>query len=114
VELDRIIGPDLTGELPELIAEIRETGPRVAVVGYYDGPEGAETAFTPCLPLFDVMTERLERLAAGDPGLIVVDATPVLPSPRLELFDADGVHPSPAGSALIGQALARAIERAEG
>ncbi|KIT15345.1 SGNH/GDSL hydrolase family protein [Jannaschia aquimarina] len=106
---DQLIGPDLTGVIPDLIARIRDTGSRAVFVGYYDGAEASPTGFTPCQPHFTVMNERLSRLAARDPGLIFLDAGNVIDPARTDLYDRDLTHPSPEGSRLIGEALAARI-----
>jgi lysophospholipase L1-like esterase len=110
---DALIGPELGGGLPALVARLRAGGAKVAVVGYYDGVAGAPTAFTPCQPEFDVMNRRLAKLAAGDPGLVLVDAGEAIDPADLSLYAPDRVHPSPDGAARIGAALARAMRTAE-
>ena len=104
--LDRIIGPRGGGALPALLADIRATGSRAAVVGYYDGLAGAATGFTPCQPLFDEMNRRLARLAARDPGLAFLDAGDVIDPTVRGHYARDRVHPSAEGSRRIGTALA--------
>ena len=110
---DALIGEDLTGDIPDLIAAARATGARVAFVGYYDAARAAPTAFTPCQPAFDVMNARLARLAARDPDLVFVDAGTAIDPGDLTLYDPDRVHPSPDGAMRIAGALARAIRLAE-
>jgi lysophospholipase L1-like esterase len=110
---DALIGPDLDGEIPALIARLRMSRTRVAFVGYYDAARAAPTAFTPCQPEFDAMNARLARLAASDPGLVFVDAGDVIDPSDLSLYDPDRIHPSPDGSLRIAAALARAIRMAE-
>ncbi len=113
VTLDGLIASDLTGDLPSLVARIRATGARVAYVGYYDGAEAEPTAFTACQGAFDLMNARLQELAARDAGLLFVDAGTVIDTADIGLYDGDRIHPSPRGSATIGRAIARAIERFE-
>ncbi|WP_371156669.1 SGNH/GDSL hydrolase family protein [Jannaschia sp. 2305UL9-9] len=104
---DGLIGPDLTGDIPSLIAGIRATGAKVAFVGYYDGAEAAPTGFTPCQPEFDIMNRRLGALAARDAGVLFFDAGEVIDPGDTGLYAGDLVHPSPRGSAVIGVELAR-------
>ncbi|MEL6586773.1 MAG: SGNH/GDSL hydrolase family protein, partial [Pseudomonadota bacterium] len=75
---DGLIGPDLTGDIPNLIARIRATGTRVLWMGYYDGAKASPTGFTPCQPEFDIMHRRLSQLAARDPGIVFFDAGDVI------------------------------------
>ena len=109
---DAIIGDDLAGELPDLIARIRASGARVAYVGYYDGFAGDATGFTGCQPQFDVLNARMARLAARDPGVVFFDAGDVIDRTDRGLYGRDRVHPTPRASALIGAALADTIGRA--
>ena len=109
---DALIGPDLTGEIPALIARIRRTGAKVGFVGYYDGAEASPTGFTPCQPEFDIMNRRLARLAERDPGLVFLDAGEVIDAGDRTLYAPDLVHPSPRGATLIGRALAAKMRQA--
>ncbi len=111
---DGLIGPDLRGDIPTLIARIRATGARVAFVGYYDGAAAAPTGFTPCQPEFDIMNARMVRQAARDPGVVFLDAGDVIDPADRGLYAGDLVHPTPRASFRIGAALARAIRSAEG
>lgn len=111
---DGLIGPDLAGDIPALIARIRADGARIAFVGYYDGAEASPTGFTPCQPEFDIMNARLAQVAARDPGVVFLDAGDVIDASDPGLYAPDLVHPSPEGSARIGRALAQAILSAEG
>ncbi|PWJ21982.1 SGNH/GDSL hydrolase family protein [Jannaschia seohaensis] len=110
---DGLIGPDLSGDIPELIARLRARGARVAVVGYYDGAEASPTGFTPCQPEFDVMNRRFDALAGRDPGVVFLDAGDVIDPRETVLYAPDLIHPSPRGAALIGAALAQRIRAAE-
>ena len=103
---DALIAGDLTGAIPRLIADIRATGSRVAFVGYYDGAADEPTSFTPCQGAFTVMNTRMVRLAARDAGVLFLDAGDVIATARLDLYDDDRIHPSVAGSRVIGEALA--------
>ena len=106
-----LIGPDLGGALPNLITTIRAAGPKVAVLGYYDAARGEPTGFTACQPQFDVINARLTRLAAGDQGVVFLDAGTVIDPDDPSLYAPDRVHPSPKGAGRIGRALARLMAR---
>ena len=107
--LDALIGGGGGGALPALVADIRRSGARVALVGYYGNPRGARTSFTACGPVLERLDARLAALAARDSGIVFVDAGGAIDPARRGLYDADLVHPSPEGSARIGRALARAM-----
>ncbi len=107
------IGPDLTGEIPTLIARIRAAGAKVAFVGYYDGAEASPTGFTPCQPTFDIINTRMTQFAARTPGVTFFDAGTVIDSSDRSLYADDLIHPSPRASAIIGRALAQAMLAAE-
>ncbi|CTQ48343.1 SGNH/GDSL hydrolase family protein [Jannaschia donghaensis] len=111
--LNGLIGPGLTGDIPTLIARIRATGAKVAFVGYYDGADAARTGFTPCQGAFDTINARMTRLAARDAGLLFFDAGDVIAPSDRSLYARDLIHPSPAGSAIIGRGLADAIRAFE-
>lgn len=110
---DGLIGPDLRGDIPALIARIRVSGAKVAFVGYYDGADASPTGFTPCQSEFDIMNERFTRLAATDDEIVFLDAGDVIDTGDLGLYAPDLVHPSPRGSAVIGAALADRMRAAE-
>lgn len=104
---DGLIGPDLSGDIPALIARIHATGAKVAFVGYYDGAEASPTGFTPCQPEFDIMNARMTQLATQQQGLLFFDAGDIFDTSDVGLYASDLVHPVPRGSALIGTELAR-------
>ncbi|MGC1261848.1 MAG: SGNH/GDSL hydrolase family protein [Jannaschia helgolandensis] len=105
--LNDLIGPGLTGDIPTLIARIRANGSMVAFIGYYDGARGAATGFTPCQGAFDIINARMTQLAAQDAGMLFFDAGSVIDAGDRGLYAPDLIHPSPRGSAIIGQALAQ-------
>ena len=109
----RLVDDRLRGALPALVAAIRASGPRVAVVGYYDAAAAEPTGFTACQPQFDAMNARLARLAATDVGIVFLDAGEVIDRTDLGLYARDRIHPSPEGAARIGRALAARIAAAD-
>ena len=110
---DGIVNDRLRGDLPALVARIRSTGAKVAYVGYYDASRDGTTGFTACQPAFDAINARMTRLAARDPGLLVLDAGTVIDPSDRGLYAADLIHPSPRASAAIGRALGAAMAAAE-
>ena len=111
--LDGIVDADLNGDLPNLIARLRASGAKVAYLGYYDGPAGARTAFTPCQPAFDTINARMARLDAGDAGFLFFDAGTVIDPADRDLYAGDLIHPSRQAAARIGTALAEAMRTVE-
>ncbi|MBM2575119.1 SGNH/GDSL hydrolase family protein [Jannaschia sp. Os4] len=107
--LDRLISPALTGAIPSLVAEMRATGSRVALMGYYPGLAGRVTSFTGCTPVLTELDRRLARLAARDAGIVFADSGDVIrPAVRAD-YAADAVHPSAQGSARIAGVMAGAM-----
>ena len=111
--LDGIVDERLNGDLPALIARLRAGGARVAYVGYYDASTAGVTGFTACQGAFDAINARVARLAARDPGLILLDAGRVIDRTDRALYAGDLIHPSALASARIGRALAQAMAAAE-
>lgn len=111
--LTGLIGPNLRGDIPTLIARIRATGAKVGFVGYYDGAQAGPTGFTPCQGAFDTINARMTQLAARDPGLLFFDAGDVINTADTGLYAPDLIHPSPRGSAVIGRNLAEAMRAFE-
>ncbi|SDY79675.1 Lysophospholipase L1 [Jannaschia faecimaris] len=111
--LNGLISPGLGGDIPDLIDRIRSTGAKVAFVGYYDGADAASTGFTPCQGAFDTINARMTQLAARDAGLLFFDSGTVIDTADRSLYFRDLIHPSPRGSAVIGENLARAMQEFE-
>lgn len=105
--LDGLIAPDLSGEVPTLLAEIRTSGAEVLWMGYYASARSGQ--FAGCRPYLVEYDARVARLAEQTPGLSFVDSEAVMDADDRSLFAFDGIHPSPKGARLIGAYLARAI-----
>lgn len=111
--LDELISADgQNGEIPQLVQRIRADGARVVALGYYQLPSfGEPDGF--CGERLAMLGERIERMAALDPGVIYVAmADEVDPTDRAA-YDRDAVHPSARSSARIGKRIADAISNAE-
>lgn len=108
-----ISGDGTRGAIPELVATAREDGARVAWVGYYDLPEGAEFGFDRCDDELLVLRERLAAMADADAGVIFVDASDAFSADQLEMYDEDRVHPSVEGGRAVGALVADAIRTIE-
>ena len=108
--LDQLISADgRSGIIPDLVAALRERGSQVIWADYYTSPRFAGTA---CVGPYDEKEARLGRMAATDPGVILVDMEDVLPSAQSVLFASDRLHPSAEGSSRIAGLVAGAWRKA--
>ncbi|WP_299728079.1 SGNH/GDSL hydrolase family protein [uncultured Tateyamaria sp.] len=105
--LDGLLAPDLTGEVPALLAEILSSGAKVVWMGYYASPRSGP--FTGCRPYLVEYDARLARLAKQTPGLTFIDSEDVIDPGNRRQFAFDGIHPSPTGARRIGTYLARSL-----
>ncbi len=113
--LNEMIGADgLTGQYPDFVRSVRADGSRVLLMGYYAAPQGADTAFTPCIDELTALNDRLAQMAAALDGVYYASATEAIDPADRTHYDRDLVHPSAEGSRLIGLQLAQAIRAAEG
>lgn len=110
--LDQLITADgAAGILAELAATVTNTGAKLAIMGYYRLPPDAPD-FDGCGPWLESLSARQARLADANPAVHFVDASAVVDGTDLDLFFRDRVHPSVAGSAVIGQHIAEALRDA--
>lgn len=106
--LDEMISPGLEGEITDFVQPLIEDGTEVIYLGYYDAPVGGNE-FSPCQPVLDQLETRMRALAAALDGLTFVSGADVIESSNGAHYDSDRVHPSHAGSALLGELVAEAI-----
>lgn len=107
--LMRLISPDgQRGAIPALVADLRARGSRVVWADYYTSPRFAGSG---CAASYRELELRLARMAAGDPGVVLVDMDDVFSARDLSLFAPDRLHPSRAGSARIAGLVAGALSR---
>ncbi|WP_254682449.1 SGNH/GDSL hydrolase family protein [Phaeobacter gallaeciensis] len=107
--LDRLISESGTrGAIPELVAELRRRGPRVVWLDYYTAPRYAGTT---CVAPYRILERRLDRMAAADQGVTVLDLDSVFRPDDLSLFSRDRVHPSRRGSGRIADLVAPVLVR---
>ena len=95
------------GAIPKLIARAQSTGAKVLWTGYYRAPNSG--SFQGCRPGLVEIERRLARLARTTPGAFFLDSEDVITPRGPSLYAADATHPSPKGSAVIGQYLAQTI-----
>lgn len=107
--IDRLITTDGTsGAIPELIDRAISDGTRVAWIGYMI-PLPTADAFRDCVGEFRSLADRLRALDARVEPMVFVDGAQVGTGSDAELYAEDGYHPSPAGSAALGRAVAARV-----
>ncbi|MFV1568028.1 SGNH/GDSL hydrolase family protein [Phaeobacter sp. JH20_02] len=109
VELDRLISASGTqGAIPELVSDLRRRGSRIIWLDYYTSPRYAGTV---CVAPYQILEERLARMAAADAGVTLLDMDAVFRPDDLSLFAPDRIHPSLRGSDLIAGQVAPLLRR---
>lgn len=107
--MDRLISEDgVWGEIPALVAGLRSKGAQVVYLGYLRSP-GFGSPIEHCRPAGDELDRRLARMAATDPGIHFVSIADLVPYGDTGYHAIDHIHPSPKGSAAIGQRIADVI-----
>jgi len=96
------------GAIPKLIARAQSTGAKVLWTGYYRAPNSG--SFQGCRPGLVELERRIATLAQATPGVFFRDSEDVITPRDPSLYAADATHPSPKGSAVIGQYLAQTIK----
>ena len=109
--LDAIISADgTTGAFPTFVGQVAGRGTQVLVIGYYPiSDQGGP--FAHCRTELDELAARQSKMADLLPSVIFVDSGRVIGSGDTAAYSPDLVHPSPRGTALIGQLLASVIRR---
>jgi lysophospholipase L1-like esterase len=105
-EVDTLLTRDGRGELGEFLREVVAGGTDVFVLGYASPPLGGNE-FSGCMPHLRTLAERLENLQ----GVTHVPVHHVIDPADISLYDADRVHPSVRGSAIMAGVLSDAISR---
>lgn len=112
--LDDLVAKDGTaGAMVALIERITATGARVVLVDYFVLHDDAWYGFDRCGDALAELDARYETLAAGKPGVTLVDLGDVVsPTTQPEAYAFDHVHPSDDGAALMGALVAAALDAA--
>lgn len=109
--LDAIISADASaGALPDFARELAGAGTEVLIMGYYGLPAGAEFGFDRCGEELEVLSQRQSALADSSERIHFADTREVVDGTDESMFDGDLVHPSVAGSAVVGRFLAQYIQ----
>lgn len=107
--VDGLISEDgRQGAIPALVADLRSRGARVVWADYYTSPRYAGG---PCERPYQILEQRLGRMADADDGVTLVDMDDVFTPDDASLFAADRIHPSPRGSARIADLIVPALGR---
>jgi len=109
VILDRLIDDQtLSGAYATFLTPITARGTQVIILGY--APISvAGGPFAPCEFALNDLRDRQAALAASDPMITFVDVRDVIAPDNLAAYDADLIHPSPAGGALMAELIAQTI-----
>lgn len=111
--IQRMIDPKgQSGEIPKLIAKIRQTGARVVYVGYLRSP-GVESVIDVCLPFGNELEARIAAMAARDEGVFFMSLEGLTQNGDKSMHGVDMIHPSRKASNVIGQRVADIIKKAD-
>jgi lysophospholipase L1-like esterase len=99
------------GALPQLFAQILNSGAQVVYVGYLRSP-GIHTPIENCKDEGDELEARIARLAGRVRGLHYVSLQDLVPHGDRSYFAFDGIHPSAKASQLIAHRVATTLKRA--
>lgn len=103
-----ISGNGQVGEIPELVARLRQTGARVVYVGYLRSP-GVGSMIESCRDDGDLLESRIAQMAARDEGVHFVSLIDMVPHGDRSFHGIDMIHPSIKGSNEIGRRIAAII-----
>ncbi|WP_246002389.1 SGNH/GDSL hydrolase family protein [Pacificibacter maritimus] len=109
----RMINPEgAAGEIPRLVSQIRQTGARVVYIGYLRSP-GVDSLIDACLPMGNELEARLALMAKRDSGVHFLSLDGFTASGDRSMHGADMIHPSRKASKIIGENIARLIQKAD-
>ncbi len=113
--LDGLIGPQArSGDIPRFLSQLRKTGARIMVMGYYPPGRAGNNFFKACTDDLEILNHRLAQFAGRHERVYFVSAGDVVSPQDPTHYQRDMVHPAPQTARRIGDYLARAIEEAEG
>lgn len=97
-----------SGEIPNLVYKLRQTGARVIYVGYLRSP-GVGSAIESCRDDGDALEARIQKMADADDGLYFLSLADLVPFGDRSFHGFDMIHPSVKGSTAIGRRVASLI-----
>ena len=107
--MNKLISPDgKRGEIPALVARARQTGAKVAYVGYLRSP-GSWSPIEHCKAEGDALEARIAVMAMRDPGVTFVSLADMVPSGDRSFHAVDMIHPSVKGSKAAADRIARVL-----
>jgi len=107
--MNKLISPDGTrGEIPELVSKVRNTGAKVAYVGYLRSP-GTWSPIEHCKAEGDALEARIAVMAQRDKGVTFVSLADMVPSGDRSFHAADMIHPSVKGSKAAAARIAHVV-----
>ena len=105
--VDALLTEEGRGALGVFLQQVVTDGTRVFLLGYADPPAGGND-FSGCIPHLRTLAERAKTI----PGVTLVPVRQAIDPHDTSLYDADRVHPSTKGSAVMARLLAEAIDAA--
>ncbi|MEX0339518.1 MAG: SGNH/GDSL hydrolase family protein [Arenibacterium sp.] len=113
-KMDRLIAADSgDGEIPELVANLRNTGARIIYVGYLRSP-GRGSPIEHCRDEGDELETRIARLAKDKEGVYFLSLRDLVPFGDRSFHAADMIHPSRKASDRIAQKIYQIIQKGGG
>ncbi len=108
--LNKLISPDGTsGEIPSLVTRARQSGARVAFVGYLRSP-GMWSPIEHCKEEGDALEARVSVMAQQDRGVTFVSLADLVPIGDSSFHAADMIHPSVKGSKAAAARIAQVLK----
>jgi len=109
--IDKLIATDgASGKIPELISRVRRAGARVIYLGYLHSP-GVYSVVDHCKGEDIEFEKRIANFAARNEGVYFLPVADLVPVGDRSFHAGDMIHPSVKGSAIIGEKIARIIQR---
>lgn len=108
-KIDKLISNDgRSGEIPELVSNLRGTGARVIYVGYLRSP-GVPSPIDHCRDEGDEFERRINTFAKRDDGVYFLSLADLVPLGDRSYHGIDMIHPSIKASKEIGELVAKII-----
>ena len=112
-KLDRLISQNgTTGEIPKLMARIRQSGAAVIYVGYLRSP-GIVTPIENCKDEGDILEARIAALADRVDGVYYLSNQDLVPNGDLSYLALDRIHPSLKASKAIAARIVGLMRQIE-
>lgn len=113
-KMERLIARSgLTGEIPQLIDNLRETGAKIIYVGYLRSP-GRGSPIEHCRDEGDELERRIARLADTKKGVHFLSLRGLVPAGDRSFHAADMIHPSFKASDHIARKIFEVIKNSGG